>query len=173
MQDEFRFAQGDVAGALPVMKEAARWLAAEGIPLWTEEELDVLPRQNEPGCFLTLRDGEGESAAALLLGFEDRFFWPDVAPGTAGFLHKIAVRRKYAGRGLPGLLIGHVAGLCRERGIGTLRLDCAADRPALRRVYERLGFVPAGEKELETKRLGRICVALYTLDIGQRRPGEE
>jgi GNAT superfamily N-acetyltransferase len=57
--------------------------------------------------------------------------------GFAAYLHKLAVRRDFAGGGASRTLIGHCAMLARTWGCAALRLDC---HPVLRPLYERLAF---------------------------------
>ncbi|MDT1877109.1 GNAT family N-acetyltransferase, partial [Acinetobacter baumannii] len=53
------------------------------------------------------------------------------------YLHKLAVRRTHAGRGVSSALIEACRHAARTQGCAKLRLDC---HPNLRGLYERLGF---------------------------------
>ena len=68
---------------------------------------------------------------------EDPEFWPDALKGEAAYLHKLAVRRTHAGRGVSSALIEACRHAARTQGCAKLRLDC---HPNLRGLYERLGF---------------------------------
>ncbi|OPE06786.1 GNAT family N-acetyltransferase, partial [Pseudomonas aeruginosa] len=57
--------------------------------------------------------------------------------GEAAYLHKLAVRRTHAGRGVSSALIEACRHAARTQGCAKLRLDC---HPNLRGLYERLGF---------------------------------
>jgi len=71
------------------------------------------------------------------LSAEDPEFWPDALKGEAAYLHKLAVRRTHAGRGVSSALIEACRHAARTQGCAKLRLDC---HPNLRGLYERLGF---------------------------------
>jgi GNAT superfamily N-acetyltransferase len=78
--------------------------------------------------------------ASMLLQTEDATHWPDDGLGDALYLHKLAVRRSEAGRGLGVALVRFAEETARERGVPFLRLDTAPDGP-LPAYYARLGFV--------------------------------
>lgn len=162
--DGYTFTKGEAEEAVSIMKEAAKWLADKGMPLWEQSELDGLLKTRAREEFIVMHIN-GESAAALLLSFEDAFFWPDVKKGASGFIHKLAVKRRFAGQKLTRHIIAHAADICREKGIGCIGLDCDANRPALRAFYESLGFSLVELKRLKTQRYGDIDVALYRMDL--------
>lgn len=76
----------------------------------------------------------------VLVQPQDPVFWPDAEPGTSAFLHKLAVRRAWAGQGVPAALLAHAYRHARALGLRYLRLDCVASRHALRALYEGLGW---------------------------------
>lgn len=76
-------------------------------------------------------------------------YYPDVPDGTAGFIHKVAIRRAFAGKGLFAPILDFCRQACRARGIGQIQLETDATRPALMRFYERHGFVPTCQREIE------------------------
>lgn len=45
------------------------------------------------------RTGE-QLAGVMKFELEDPFFWPEIAPGTSAFVHKLAVRRAWAKKGV-------------------------------------------------------------------------
>jgi len=75
----------------------------------------------------------------MLLQPDDRTYWPEAAPGTALYIHKVGVRRAFAGRGWLRRLVDFAADDARSRGLGRLRLDTLPG-PALQSLYEGLGF---------------------------------
>ena len=89
-----------------------------------------------------LRRG-GAPVGMLLLQWSDRELWGDV-PEDAGYVHKLAVRRAYAGEGLGREMLRWAEGEAAAAGKRYLRLDCMADNPPLRAYYERAGFEPRG-----------------------------
>jgi GNAT superfamily N-acetyltransferase len=130
----------DVCCACDIMIEAADWLAACGQPLWNRESLtpaNVLPLPDKGSLFLAHL--AGHPVGAFILLFEDPFFWPDVSPGEALYLHRLVVRRSAAGTGVGYRLLEHAVAKARTAGRPFLRLDCAP-RPKLCAFYEAAGF---------------------------------
>ena len=88
--------------AISVMREVALWGRRKGYRVWPEEWLtpeellteDVLP---ENFCIGTV---EGETACAFLLQWKDSEYWPDAPAFEAAYLHKLCVRRAFAGMGM-------------------------------------------------------------------------
>jgi GNAT superfamily N-acetyltransferase len=56
------------------------------------------------------------------------------------YVHRLAVRRAFAGATVSHALLRFAADEAKRRGCSALRLDCIASRPKLRAVYERFGF---------------------------------
>jgi len=138
-----RFTQGDKDEAIDIMREAAKWLIDAGKPLWTIDELTVEHLSNPPDEFIVMWDGE-QSIAAITLSFTkniiDKNCWPKIPPDESGFLHKLSIRRKYAGKGLAALLVEHAKQLCKAKGVRYLRLDCLSNREGLMSFYKNCGF---------------------------------
>jgi protein-tyrosine phosphatase len=91
---------------------------------------------------------DGETVATFALLWDDPAFWGEQPP-DAGYVHALAVRRAYAGRGLGERLLDWAEAQAAAAGRGYLRLDCMSDNAVLREYYERLGFEPRGEAVLD------------------------
>ena len=163
------FTTGDAETAIDIMREAAQWQIDRGSPLWSIETLSRARLSNPAEEFLVALV-DGESVACCLLSFEDKLFWPDVPAGSSGFLHKLAVRRKFAGMGISTRLMEHAQELCREKGIPALRLDTDLHRPKLCAIYESLGFRRVGVRtmRLPQEGLGQCDVVLYEKALAMR-----
>jgi GNAT superfamily N-acetyltransferase len=138
----FRVASIDQAGeVLSVLDEAAGWLRDRGIaqwparfePSWVEDAI----RRGE--TWLVETDGSVE--ATVTLDWSDPV-WAD-AEGSAGYVHRMAVRRQ--GAGLGRVILDWAAEVARHRGCGALRLDCVASNGRLRAYYEAAGFEWRGD----------------------------
>ena len=130
------------------MLDALRWMDGAGLHLWDEEDVrweGLCKRYALQDFCIAYKDGQ--PAACMALSDSDAL-WPDVPKGESLFLHKIAVKRAFAGQGLTDALIGFAKCVAHARGIHALRLDCAADRAKLRALYERNGFSCVHEKLL-------------------------
>jgi GNAT superfamily N-acetyltransferase len=157
------FTYGDKATAIDIMREAARWLIDSGKPMWSLDELADEAIVNPPEEFVVLWDGE-ESAAAMTLSYVDELFWPEIPPGTSGFIHKLSVRRKYAGKGLAALLVEHGKQICADKGLRFLRLDCDPHREGLMSFYKACGFSLVEIKVINAYGMGKIDLAMFEMD---------
>jgi len=134
-----------VGEALGILREAATWALGRGVDVWADADLrewDFLAAA-ELGQLLMGFSGD-RSAATMLLQTSDPVYWPDAAPHTALYLHKIAVRREFAGHGWLTRLIEFAANDARDRGVRWLRLDTLCRSP-LEALYARHGFAALNE----------------------------
>ena len=147
-----------------ILQEAADWLVAQGLPLWKDDDLrpETIRDEVAQGAFW-LAKADGEAAGCVRFQLEDRLFWPDVPPGEAAYIHRLAVRRSFAGGGVSGALIEWAKHRTRYEGRSYLRLDCEADRPRLRDLYESKGFRVHSEKQVGPYRVARFEIAVEGL----------
>lgn len=131
----------DATAIAAVLRGAGQWLADRQMPLWAVADFsDDRVRQGvDAGLYVVARAG-GEVVGVVRFEREDPVFWPEAEPGTSAFLHKLAVRRDWAGRGVSVALLAFCRDHARGLGLRHLRLDCVADRQPLRALYERFGF---------------------------------
>ncbi|HEV2328749.1 MAG TPA: GNAT family N-acetyltransferase [Verrucomicrobiae bacterium] len=87
---------------------------------------------------------------------EDIEFWPDVSQGQSVFVHRLAVKRRFAAGMISSALLNWAVARARALGKVYLRLDCEASRPKLRAVYERFGFT-----HHSNRRVGPYFVSRY------------
>ena len=92
-----------------------------------------------------------QPAACVAVVDYDPHFWPEIAKGESLFLHKLAVKRAFAGKGVSKQLIDYAKDKAIALGINDIRLDCHQNRDKVRALYERQGFVCEGEKILFEK----------------------
>ena len=143
-----------------ILLEAASWLAQRGIPMWRESEVAASCIQDDVAAglfFLAL--SASEPVGTLKFQLSDPLFWPD-APNDAAYIHRLAVRRRFAGGALSAALLRWAAERAAASGRRFLRLDCEASRPRLRAVYERFGF-----RHHSDQRVGSFSVARYEYPV--------
>lgn len=140
---------GDVETVLSVLREAANWLVEKGVPLWRHDELkrELAESDIEKGQFYLAKVG-GEVAGCVRFQNEDLEFWDDVPHEDSAFVHRVAVRRKFAGGEVSKQIIDWAKEKARNEGKTFLRLDCAK-REKLCRLYESYGFEFHSEKEVK------------------------
>jgi GNAT superfamily N-acetyltransferase len=124
-----------------ILAEAAQWLRDSGRELWREDELtaDIVRPDVEAGSVYLAAYGD-EPAGTLRFQLTDERIWADVSQHESAFVHRLAVRRRFAGGELSSALLSWAVARTRELGRRYLRLDCDHARPRLRAVYERFGF---------------------------------
>jgi GNAT superfamily N-acetyltransferase len=162
--DQITYTAGDVDAAISIMREAAQWLIDTCKPLWRKDNICREKLSCPENEFIVLWEGDS-SIAAMILNFHDPIMWPDIDRGTSGFIHKLSIRRRYAGKGYSEKLIKHVKNICKSMGIDYLRLDCELSRGSLCRLYENMGFRRAGVKKICTVSYGVIECALYEMKL--------
>jgi GNAT superfamily N-acetyltransferase len=124
-----------------ILREAATWLEQRGMPLW--QAAAFTPEHVAPdiarGQYMLAR-WHGLPAGVFKYQRDDAEIWPDVVPGEAAYIHRVAICRRYASSGLAGVLLHAAAERAQQEGHCYLRLDCEFARLRLRAVYERCGF---------------------------------
>jgi len=159
----------DTGKVSDILREAAQWLEKNDIAMWREDEL--LPSRIAPdveaGFFFIAECADGTAGVAKFQ-LEDKRFWPEATPGESAFIHRLAVRRRFAGGEISSIIFNWAierATLLHKR---YLRLDCDASRPKLRSVYERFGFVHHSDRQVGPYYVSRYE---YRLASGGSRNG--
>jgi GNAT superfamily N-acetyltransferase len=136
-----RATASDAAVVQAMLQEAAQWVDALGVVMWDEGELapDRVDADIAAGQFF-IADVDGEAAGAVIFQLEDHLFCPDLEQSDSAFLHRLVVRRRYRGLGVSTALMRWARSRASDLGKRYLRLDCDADRPKLRTLYEGFGF---------------------------------
>ncbi len=136
----------DVPLVAEMLDEATAFVRTKGRDQWPVPYPQEKLRDSVADETLYVVELEGEPAATFTLLADDPKFWGD-RPPDALYLHKLAVRRAFAGRGLGARIVEWIAGEARRRGRSFIRLDCQRDLPGIRRYYDELGFDLRGELE--------------------------
>ena len=141
------------------------------MPLWREGELepDQIAADVAAGLFFLAEcsaDGANDPAGTFKFQLEDPVFWPGMSDDNAAYVHRLAVRRRYAGSGLSTELLRWAADRTHGLGRRFLRLDFEASRPRLREIYERFGF-----RHHSDAQVGAYLVSRYEYDVGSRASG--
>lgn len=131
---------------LDILQEAQAWLWAQGINQWTllftsEWVQECLAREE-----FFIATVAHEAVAIVRLVDSDPFIWEDHS-NEAIYIHSLAVRRGWQGRGIGNHLLQWVEMYASQNDYQFLRLDCMADNRSLCQYYEQAGFVVHGVKE--------------------------
>jgi GNAT superfamily N-acetyltransferase len=100
-------------------------------------------------------------AACMALTDYDPTYWSHIPKGASLYLHKVAVKRAYAGKGFSKELIDFSKNLALCYNINTIRLNCNQHRTKLRAIYENEGFLCVEEKTFFEK----YDTALYVCNV--------
>lgn len=160
--------ESDTETVSSILQEAAGWLIRQGAALWRADELvpEKIRQEVSDGLFY-LGAVDGEVAGCVRFQREDRLFWPDVPAGESAFIHRLAVRRRFAGEAVSTALIEWAKAHARRRGRRYLRLDCEARTHKLCALYENNGFRKHSERQV-----GPYRVARYECDLKESQPPE-
>jgi GNAT superfamily N-acetyltransferase len=134
-------AAGDAPTVSSILTEAARWLEESGRAMWRDGELTASSVADDVGAGLFhLAEADLEAAGTIKFQLEDKLFWPDIGQEGSAFIHRLAVRRKFAGGAVSLVMLQWAVERARCLQRRHLRLDCEASRPRLRAFYEGFGF---------------------------------
>jgi ribosomal protein S18 acetylase RimI-like enzyme len=142
---KFSATTGEVDEAAELMREVTQWCIDSGRPMWPLSAVSksVMLQNHIPDNFVVGKVN-GEPACAMILTWYDPEYWPNAKHNEAGYIHKLCVRRKFAGQQLPWKIFEYAMELCRERNANYLRLDTYTHSDLLRSMYRNLGFVEVG-----------------------------
>lgn len=134
----------DVELVATLIDNATEWVGRLGFEQWPLP----FPR-NEVAEAVTrgevyVAEVDGEAVATVTLLGEDPAYWGERSP-DALYVHKLAVRRDRAGRGIGAAVVDWAGGRATDLGRDFLRLDCLCDDSRIRTYYEGLGFEHRGD----------------------------
>jgi predicted N-acetyltransferase YhbS len=134
----------DLAVVAQVLEEASAWLRSRSIDQWSMQfSADWIgPPLARGETWLANIDGAVVGTLTLTTSDPAR---PDGHVG-ATYLHRLAVRRSFAGVGRE--LLEWAVIEARRRGHRLLRLDCVSSNLRLRRYYTEAGFTSRGESTI-------------------------
>jgi GNAT superfamily N-acetyltransferase len=151
----------DIDVVSDILREAAAWLEQRGMPLWRQDELQLnsISAEVHSGLFF-LAESDGEPAGTIKYQLEGKLFWPDVPQDDSAFIHRLAVRRRFAGGEVSSALLLWAIARTHTLGRRYLRLDCIASGPRLQALYERIGF-----RFHSNRQVGAHYVSRYEFDV--------
>jgi GNAT superfamily N-acetyltransferase len=134
----------DVETVGELIDDATRWVGELGFEQWPlpfpRNEIEAAVERGE----VYVGDLDGEAVATVTLLRDDPEYWGE-RPPDAVYVHKLAVRRDHAGRGIGAAVVEWANAQAVAEGRTFLRLDCLRDSHGIRDYYERLGFEHQGD----------------------------
>ncbi|MCL2461075.1 MAG: GNAT family N-acetyltransferase [Defluviitaleaceae bacterium] len=137
-------AETDIPAIESVYADVVGWLERQGYVQWTKERVSWAGLTGHFGYRLEdfyIASLDGAVAGCMVLMDRDPLFWPEIEKGRSLYIHKLAVKRFAAKKGVSAALLNFAKDEAARRGAAGLRLDTGADRPKLREMYEDAGFV--------------------------------
>lgn len=159
----YRFRNDQPDTFLNIVREVGQWLVDGGQTMWKIETLtaaNLFDDYTTGNCYVMYAvddNGPEKPAAAFMLQWKDPLYYADVPDNTAGFIHKLAIRREFAGQNLFQPILEFCQRVCLQRNIHEIQLETDATRPPLMRFYERYGFQPTYQKTIHEFGQTFIC----------------
>ncbi|CAN5203498.1 hypothetical protein BH18ACT12_BH18ACT12_07040 [soil metagenome] len=134
----------DVETVAGLLDEATVWVGELGHEQWPlpypREDLAAAIDRGE--VYVAELDGAAVGTVTVLA--DDPVYWGE-RPPDAHYVHKLAIRRDRAGRGIGAAIVEWADARAAAGGRAFLRLDCLRDDPGIRAYYDRLGFEHRGD----------------------------
>ena len=146
-----------------ILMDAVLWMSKSGLQnQWNESNVkwSNLSKSYRISDF-HIAYQNGLPAACMALTDYDPAYWPDIPKGESLFLHKLAVLRSFARKGLSKELIQYAINLAKHYHINAIRLNCNQHRSKLRAVYENNRFICVEEKTFHDN----YDTALYVYNV--------
>ncbi len=129
----------DLSAVLEINDEARRWLRARDV----DSAFDMTGSNITGG-----RVDSGDVRLVLVRGYAAATFeicdgdpmWMDDVPGTAVYVSRMAVRRRFSGHGVAHRIFDWAEMLALHRGCRSVRIAVPMEAAGLRRHCERAGF---------------------------------
>ena len=148
-----RAQQEDALTVAGLLDEATVWVNDLGLSQWPLPfPRDQLAAAIDRGEVYVVESEDGDGVATVSMLPDDPEYWGDQPP-DAFYVHKLAVRRDQAGRGIGAAIVEWANAEAAEAGREFLRLDCLADNPGIRDYYEDLGFEHRGDLVLDGQKM--------------------
>jgi predicted N-acetyltransferase YhbS len=148
-----RARQEDAGTVAALLDEATVWVNDLGFSQWPLPfPADQLSAAIDRGEFYVVESEDDEPVATVALLDDDPVYWGKQPP-DAFYVHKLAVRRDHAGRGIGAAIVEWANAEAAEAGREFLRLDCLGDNPGIRDYYEDLGFEHRGDLVLDGRNM--------------------
>lgn len=148
--DMVRASQDDIDEIHSLWAETADWLKSKKIDQWRDEQVTreaVVYCYNNSEMFLV--KSNNTTVGTFFIVWSDPFIWKGLDNGSSGYLHRLVVRRKYAGNHLGSKLLALAEQYIRRSGMKYFRLDCMAENPILNDFYQKAGFQYKGRVDGE------------------------
>jgi len=135
---------------IAILREGRAFQQEQGFTQWTDDyptpaliEQDIREQQ---GYLFKI---DGEAAGYMYLSFDGDPTYPSIEGKWLSdipyiVVHRIALSRRFAGRGLSTAAFGEIQKLCEEKGLHSIRIDTDKKNHRMQHVLEKNGFTFCG-----------------------------
>ncbi|MCH4887109.1 GNAT family N-acetyltransferase [Acidaminobacter sp. JC074] len=160
----FEMKNNEVDLAIEIMKEVAEWGRNQGYRVWLDEwlvreELITHEASADTFCVGYL---DGLPACCMILQWRDETWWPNAIENEAAYIHKLCLKRVFAGKGLSMACLKYAEDECKKRGAKYIRLDTGWDEHKMKELYISMGFEIVEKVFLENGK----AMALFEYKVG-------
>lgn len=141
----------DISIIEDILLDSVSWMSERGLQnQWNESNVrwSNLSRNYKITDFYIAYQNETPAACMALTNY-DPINWTGMPEGESFYLHKLAVKRLFAGKGYSKELIDYAKDVALKFCVSTIRLNCNKHRIKLRAIYEKEGFKCVEEKKYE------------------------
>ena len=140
----------DLSVCIDIIREGRAFQQEQGFIQWTESYPNpaLIEEDIRTGSGYLFKV-DGEPAGYMFLSFngdpsydEETCGWRADVPYAV--VHRIALSRRFAGRGLSDIIFESVRDLCRARGVRCIRIDTDSHNKRMQHVLQKCGFVRCG-----------------------------
>jgi GNAT superfamily N-acetyltransferase len=161
-----RASHKDLSTIQSILQDASAWLQSKGSDQWQRPlKIERIENDLENGS-VYLGEIDGKPVATITVDDRaDPDFWSsEDCPEQALYLHRMAVRSAYRGKGLGDLLIQHAEQLAKESGRSKLRLDAWRTNKGLQRYYAMHGWTYVRTVNAEHRQSGALFERCLTVE---------
>lgn len=142
----------DIPTIMEIIGDAQRYLRACGVDQWQDgyPTSATIAEDIENGNSYAVID-DGEIAGTVAVSFDGEPNYAEIRNGEwmnaepYAVIHRIAVSDRYRNRGVAAEIMRFAERLCRERGVGNIRVDTHADNLSMQRLLAKFGYEYCGE----------------------------
>lgn len=132
----------DAPRMLKLWQDLGEWIQKQGIDQWRPDRFSIEEIHGffRDGADLYVAEVEDDLVGTYLILWSDPLIWGELNNTDSGYIHRLAVDRRYRGQNVGHVLLRSAEERIAERGKDTARLDCKADNPKLNRYYRENGY---------------------------------
>lgn len=144
----------DTQDIMNILIGTAKWLQSKGSTQWSgllygEDSHDMVGSISRGEVYAFKENGVCVGTVILKQGVSewDQGLWGknDVDSNTSVFVHRLAIHREYAGKGLGADIMHWIESGVQFAGKDRIRLDCINDNEILNSFYSQCGYEYKGE----------------------------